>query len=128
MPIELVVSIVCALIAAAGSITVALIANSRSSKKTRQEIAAEVVRSNNQVIEELKKTQQKLEMTQQKLEMTQEIQRKDIEELTREVREHNNFAKRMPAVEVGISELHRELDAKVGFLEEKMDLLHKNDK
>lgn len=121
MPIELVVSIVCALIAAAGSITVALIANSRSSKKTRQEIAAEVVRSNNQVIEELKKTQRKLEMT-------QEIQRKDIEELTREVREHNNFAKRMPAVEVGISELHRELDAKVGFLEEKMDLLHKNDK
>jgi ATP phosphoribosyltransferase len=120
MTVELAVSIVCALIAAAASITVALIANAKSSKKTREELAAEVVKSNNQVIEELKKTQIKLELT-------QELQKQQIEELTREVREHNNFAKRMPAVELGISELHRELDAKVGFLDEKMDLLHKDD-
>ena len=30
-----------------------------------------------------------------------------LEELTREVREHNNFARRMPVVEQGIQEIHR---------------------
>lgn len=39
-----------------------------------------------------------------------------IEELTREVREHNNFAKRMPVVENEIQ-----------HIEEKMKELHKND-
>lgn len=33
-----------------------------------------------------------------------------IEELTREVREHNNFAKRMPAVEQQIKYIERRLD------------------
>lgn len=33
-----------------------------------------------------------------------------IEELTREVREHNNFAKRMPVVENEISHLHDDID------------------
>ena len=33
-----------------------------------------------------------------------------IEELTREVREHNNFAKRMPAVENEIKNINRRLD------------------
>lgn len=39
-----------------------------------------------------------------------------ITELTREVREHNNFAKRMPVVE---NEIHH--------IEEKISELHKND-
>lgn len=33
-----------------------------------------------------------------------------IEELTREVREHNNFAKRMPAVENEIENINRRLE------------------
>lgn len=34
-----------------------------------------------------------------------------IDELTREVREHNNFAKRMPVVEQQIIDLTRRIDA-----------------
>ena len=53
-----------------------------------------------------------------KLEVTknQAITDTKIEELTREVREHNNFAKRMPVVENEI--LH---------IEERMKELHKKD-
>ena len=40
-----------------------------------------------------------------------------IEELTREVREHNNFARRMPVVENDIK-----------HIKEKITELHKNDK
>lgn len=39
-----------------------------------------------------------------------------IEELTREVREHNNFAKRMPAVE-----------QKIEDIDEKIRILHSSD-
>ena len=53
-----------------------------------------------------------------KLEVTkkQAITDTKIEELTREVREHNNFAKRMPVVENEIK-----------HIEEKMTELHKGD-
>lgn len=40
-----------------------------------------------------------------KLEIRQAVTDTKIEELTREVREHNNFAKRMPVVEEQIKEL-----------------------
>lgn len=52
-----------------------------------------------------------------KLEVTekQAITDTKIEELTREVREHNNFAKRMPVVENEIK-----------HIEEKMTELHRN--
>lgn len=53
----------------------------------------------------------KLEVTK-----TQAVTDTKIEELTREVREHNNFAKRMPVVENEIK-----------HIEEKMSELHKND-
>ena len=33
-----------------------------------------------------------------------------IDELTREVREHNNFAKRMPVVENEITHIHNDID------------------
>ena len=41
-----------------------------------------------------------------KLEIRQAVTDTKIEELTREVREHNNFAKRMPVVEEQIGMLH----------------------
>lgn len=57
-------------------------------------------------------------VTDLKLEVTknQAVTDTKIEELTREVREHNNFAKRMPVVENEIK-----------HIEEKMTELHRND-
>lgn len=39
------------------------------------------------------------------IEMSQAVMNQKIEDLTREVREHNNFARRMPVVEDNIKEL-----------------------
>lgn len=44
-----------------------------------------------------------------KLEVAQAITDTKIEELTREVREHNNFAKRMPVVENEIQHIELEI-------------------
>lgn len=41
------------------------------------------------------------------LEIAQAVTDTKIEELTREVREHNNFAKRMPVVENEIKTIHK---------------------
>ena len=41
---------------------------------------------------------------------SQAVTETKLEELTREVREHNNFAKRMPVVEEQIKELRRIID------------------
>lgn len=46
---------------------------------------------------------------QHQLEIAQAVTRNDIEELTREVREHNNFARRMPVVEQQITEINRRI-------------------
>jgi hypothetical protein len=48
-----------------------------------------------------------------KLEIHQAVTDQKIEDLTREVREHNNFAKRMPA-----------LEQKVVGIDEKINILH----
>ena len=53
----------------------------------------------------------------QKLSQSQAITECKLEELTREVREHNNFAKRMPVVEEQIRGIH-----------EKIHMLHSQDK
>lgn len=45
-----------------------------------------------------------------KIETCQAVTDCKIEELTREVREHNGFARRMPVVEEQISELHRQVN------------------
>lgn len=45
----------------------------------------------------------------QKLEVAQAVTDTKIEELTREVREHNNFARRMPVVENEIKHLGKEV-------------------
>lgn len=41
---------------------------------------------------------------------TQAVTETKLDELTREVREHNNFAKRMPVVENQIEDIERRLD------------------
>ena len=46
----------------------------------------------------------------QKLELAQAITDTKIEELTREVREHNNFARRLPVVESEIQHINKEID------------------
>jgi hypothetical protein len=45
----------------------------------------------------------------QKLETAQAVTDTKIEELTREVREHNNFAKRMPVVENDIKHIEDDI-------------------
>lgn len=72
--------IIIALITGLFSFGASLIANSSSNKKLVNDFKLEVTR--NQAVTDTK-----------------------LEELTREVREHNNFAKRMPAVEEGIENL-----------------------
>ena len=43
--------------------------------------------------------------SEKQLEVSQAVMRTEITELTREVREHNNFAKRMPVVETEIENI-----------------------
>ncbi len=81
--------ILIALITGAFSFGASLLANSSSNKKLVNDLKLEVTK--NQAITDTK-----------------------LEELTREVREHNNFAKRMPVVEKGIENL-----------EEKVNYFHK---
>lgn len=45
-----------------------------------------------------------------KLEVSQAITNTKIEELTREVREHNNFARRMPVVESEIQHIEHDIN------------------
>jgi len=47
---------------------------------------------------------------QAKLEMAQAVTDCKIDELTREVREHNNFARRMPVVEEQIKVINHRID------------------
>ena len=58
------------------------------------------------VIVSNKSTENKI---QQQLVVNQAIYDTKLEELTREVREHNNFAKRMPVVENEIKHINSEL-------------------
>ena len=46
---------------------------------------------------------------------TQAVTDTKLEELTREVREHNNFAKRMPVVEEQIKVINHRIDDLEGF-------------
>lgn len=73
-----------AVISGVFSVVVSLIANSNSNKKLVNDLKLEVTK--NQAITDTK-----------------------IEELTREVREHNNFAKRMPVVENDIKHIEEEI-------------------
>lgn len=77
--------ILIALITGAFSFGASLFANSSSNKKLVNDLKLEVTR--NQAVTDTK-----------------------LDELTREVREHNNFAKRMPAVEEGIENLKEKVN------------------
>ena len=46
---------------------------------------------------------------------TQAVTQTKVEELTREVREHNNFAKRMPVVEEQIKVINHRIEDLEGF-------------
>ena len=78
-------SIICAIITGALALAGVIITNNSSSKKMQTSI-----------------------------EVSQAITNTKLEELTREVREHNGFAKRMPVVEEQIKGIHKRL----GNLEE----------
>mgnify|MGYP003290304289 FL=1 len=74
-----------ALITGVFSFGASLLANSNSNKKLVNDLKLEVTR--NQAVTDTK-----------------------IEELTREVREHNNFAKRMPVVEESIENIKEKVN------------------
>ena len=48
--------------------------------------------------------------TEQSIRVSQAVTDTKIEELTREVREHNNFARRIPVVENDIKTIYKRLD------------------
>lgn len=50
-----------------------------------------------------------------KLEIRQAVTDTKIEELTREVRKHNNFAERVPAMEQEVSDIHKTVDKLQSF-------------
>ena len=83
-------AILVAVVSGLFSLVVSLIANSSSNKKLVNDFKLEVTK--NQAVTDTK-----------------------IDELTREVREHNNFARRMPVVE-----------NEIVHIEERMKELHKN--
>lgn len=88
--------ILIALIGFAGVIVSNIITSSNNNKKLVSEIKTE----NTKVVGEIK-----LELSTYKATTDEQIK-----ELTREVREHNNFAKRMPAVEEGIENLKEKVN------------------
>ena len=47
--------------------------------------------------------------TEKKQEIAQAVMQAEVKELTREVREHNNFAQRMPVVEQEIKSINRRI-------------------
>lgn len=85
--------IIVALITACSGIAVALITGIYASKKTGEAVSKTV---------------------DNKLEISQAVTTTKLEELTREVREHNNFAKRMPVIEEQIKVINH----RIGDLEE----------
>lgn len=56
-----------------------------------------------------------------KLDKNQAVTDTKLEELTREVREHNNFAKRMPVVEEEVKSLKKTVDVLQGYHMERKE-------
>lgn len=81
--------IIVALITAVSGIVVALITGTYASKKTGEAVSKTV---------------------DSKLEINQAVFNTKLDELTREVREHNNFARRMPVVEEQIKVINHRID------------------
>lgn len=77
-----------------------IITNIFTSSNNNKKIINEIKTENNKVVGEIK-----LELATYKATTDEQIK-----ELTREVREHNNFAKRMPVVEEGIENLKEKVN------------------
>ena len=106
MPIEVIV----ALIGLVGIIVTAIasiVVQVKASNKTRSELLASMQHQSEMADEKLKA----------QLEKHQAVTDTKIEELTREVREHNNFARRMPVLEEQIKVANHRIE----------DLEHKTD-
>lgn len=88
--------IVIALIGFAGVIITNIITSSNNNKK----IVSEIKTENNKAVNNIR-----LELTAYKATTDEQIK-----ELTREVREHNNFAQRMPKVEESIDNLKEKVN------------------
>ena len=88
--------ILIALIGFAGVILTNIVTSANNNKKIVNEIKTE----NNKAVNEIRLG----------LETYKATTNEQIKELTREVREHNNFAKRMPAVEEGIENLKEKVN------------------
>ncbi len=74
-------------------------------------VAATVRKGNRDILNEMKRQSEMDDARlDSKLEKFQAVTDTKIEELTREVREHNNFARRMPVVEERIDHINRRLD------------------
>ena len=84
-------SIIVAIITGCFSVAGAVIAVIATSNKNKQDITEEYRKA----IEEMKT----------EFKVAQEVMKTEVKELTREVREHNNFAKRMPVVETEIKHI-----------------------
>lgn len=106
---KLLIAAIPSLIALIGVIITNIVTSSNNNKKMQKE--------NDRVINNFRADNTKA-INDIKLEITAYHSSTDekIRELTREVREHNNFAKRMPTVEANIKNLS-----------DKIDYLHKND-
>ena len=88
--------ILIALIGFAGVIVTNIVTSANNNKKIVNEIKTE----NNKAVNEIRLG----------LETYKATTNEQIKELTREVREHNNFAKRMPAVETDIKNLKEKVN------------------
>lgn len=88
--------ILIALIGFAGVIITNIVTSTNNNKKLVNEIKTE----NNKAVNEIRIG----------LETYKATTNEQIKELTREVREHNNFAKRMPVVEEGIENLKEKVN------------------
>lgn len=85
-------AIIVALITGGLSLVGVIITCLTTNRKTKDAIAEEQRKANEEIKAEFR--------------VAQAIMQTEIKELTREVREHNNFAKRMPMVETEIKHLN----------------------
>ena len=89
-------TIIVALITGGLSLAGVIITTYATNRKTRNNLIEENRKSTDALKEDFK--------------VSQAIMQTEIKELTREVREHNNFAKRMPVVENEIIHIHDDID------------------
>lgn len=74
-------------------------------------VAATVRKGNRDILNEMKRQSEMDDARlDAKLEKFQAVTDTKIEELTREVREHNNFARRLPVVENDVKTIYKRLD------------------